>query len=511
VKAAFVAIAVGAMLLLVTLLLSQQTTGAAEKASATALLERFERTSSPRATVHLAERYAGRLELLDPRRALPTWHRHSRADAVRVHDASRRCGDGRRPETSDVELEKAFDFYDAGCRNQELGIFAERAPFIHPSGKSYASLVRNMDRVWLRAHLRSFHVLELGALDPALLDDEDRALASLEPSAWRAIEAGDRLVLAAKWLVVVERGPFGPARLRFHRRSDWDRFSAGGPLVLAPRGSSWCAEEASSTLCWRSLPVAPRDRLVFRVTASIGALLIVLGAAVLAIALVRARRAAEAERVFLLRALTHELRTPATTLKLDVEPLRSSFDELPADCQEPMLRVLDGVDRLARVLDVTGRALALLDEKAKSTTLEPRSVPSFRAWLEEIAAGWPDGVTLTIEGDDAALTIDPDWLAVAVRNLVENAVRHGKPPVRVVAKVENTMLSLRVTDGGETPDFLLKDAVVPFKRGQKSSGLGLGLALAHRIASLSKGRLVHEPRPTTFELRIPIALARTSA
>jgi two-component system osmolarity sensor histidine kinase EnvZ len=206
-----------------------------------------------------------------------------------------------------------------------------------------------------------------------------------------------------------------------------------------------------------------------------------------------------------LRTLTHELRTPATSLRLDIEPLRLAYDDLPAACQEPLLRVSDGIERLHRVLHRSARYLALFETPGAPAgrLVKLRAVPSARALFEELAEEWPEGVRLAAPPEDAPLHTDPEWLGVAVRNLVENAARHGAPPVAVTWAVEGAVLAVRVADGGSTEGFSLRRAVAPFGRSEQSTGLGLGLAIVDRIARLLGGRLSHAPSPTVFALRVP--------
>src|SRR4051812_13265609 len=56
-----------------------------------ALLRAFEDASPPLVTVDVGALYAGREELLDAREVLPTWHRHARAEAAMVFEATRSC------------------------------------------------------------------------------------------------------------------------------------------------------------------------------------------------------------------------------------------------------------------------------------------------------------------------------------------------------------------------------------------------------------------------------------
>ena len=199
-------------------------------------------------------------------------------------------------------------------------------------------------------------------------------------------------------------------------------------------------------------------------------------------------------------------------MSLDIEPLRAAYDELPAGCQEPLLRMADGIGRLQRVLHRSARYLALFetDGAARTTLAKAREIASARELLEELATEWPEGVTL-VHGDvDGPVHTDPEWLGVALRNLVENAQHHGRPPVFVRWRLDGDALVVRVCDGGTTPALTLTKAALPFARAAESQGLGLGLAIVERIARLLRGRLVHEASPTVFELRVPRAAGARS-
>jgi len=301
-------------------------------------------------------------------------------------------------------------------------------------------------------------------------------------------------VLVKDRVVVADRGALGLTKLRFYERSIWERTYA--PLVLVPRSKAPCARPATSLLCWDAPPSGPSAAWRRRVT-GLAATTAAASAVLLGIVFVRERRRAALDRLHLMRTLTHELRTPAMALGLDIEPLRAAYDELPAHLQEPLLRMSAGVARLHRVIHHSARTLALFE--GKGTLATPEKVDSAHEMLRDLAAEWPEGVTLVCEGDDGPIATDPEWLAVALRNLVENACRHGRPPVVVRATFERDALLVRIEDAGSTPAIALRD----LPRSKTGGGLGLGLMLVARIAKALGGTLTHEPRPTAFVLRIP--------
>ncbi len=462
---------------------------AAQPVDTSKVLAAFARENPAALEIDLAARYGGRLELLDPRRTLPTWHRHLQSEAVATYKALRDCSE---PSVfvADPELAKAIDWHAASCAHASplLASLADHPPFIHPAGVSYAHLLIDeslrRDDAWLSAHKRAFHVLELRELPPALLTPDERALSELPPAAFARMLEGHATVLTNAWILHVSHDQYGPTTVALRRRDAWEAFAA--------RQSGFAARRTGA-----------------RALATGGGLLAVAGIALLIAMIVRARREADRERVFLLRTLTHELRSPVTAMRLDVEPLRASFDALPEDCQEPLLRLSEGIERLSRVLEVTGRALSLFDSRVEkgASPIAARVVPSVNAYFEELTGEWPEDVALDLPEEDRTFATDPDWLRVAVKNLVENAAKHGVAPIRVSVQVSGREgkgeLVVRVQDQGKTPDLTLGNVVRPFTKGERSAGLGLGLSLVQRIAETQGGRLRHEPDPTTFELRMP--------
>ncbi len=468
-------------------------------------LKRFVSGRSATLAIDLVARFGGDFDRLDPRAALPSWHSYPREQAVAVHRATRACG-GVAPEIRDRALAKWLEWHDDACR--DLGSARDRhvgtAPFMAPSGDSYAKLAIMREPAtarWVAANKAFFHVSELSALDPALLDEDDRALASLASSARTRILAGDPAVLDDGWLAWVERDQAGPTALRLFARSEWDRYAREHGLELEA-GSGSCAVPATAALCWRAVPLVKRHgtTLLVWLIASLSVLCIAIAA--LLFNFVAARRAAARDRVLVLRTLTHELRTPATSMRLDVEPLRAAYDEIPANCQESVIRLVDGVARLNRALHLSARYLELFDPDASApVALRIETFASAAEYLESLRDEWPEGVELA-GGQDGALTTDGEWLSVALRNLVHNADRHGAKPVRVAWRLEHGSLIVRVSDAGATLGLALADVTSPF-RGQRERGeLGLGLAIVARVAELLGGGLRHEPDPTCFELSI---------
>ena len=185
-------------------------------------------------------------------------------------------------------------------------------------------------------------------------------------------------------------------------------------------------------------------------------------------------------RTRVLAAMSHDLKTPLTRLRLQVEAL----DNPPM--QERIGRELDEMESMVR------EALALfrgLDDG------EPAAAVDMNALLEKIREEFSDmGATVTITGHALRpLTAKPQALKRCLTNLIANAVNFG---TRADIHIEDGAdLVIRVRDRGPgIPEEELERVFEPFyrlesSRNRDSGGTGLGLSIARDIAQAHGGSL----------------------
>jgi two-component system OmpR family sensor kinase len=169
-----------------------------------------------------------------------------------------------------------------------------------------------------------------------------------------------------------------------------------------------------------------------------------------------------------LREAAHELRTPLATMQLGVDAVPDA--EAPA----ALRRMSEQVQRMA---DLTNHLLArarLRTPDGSAVALSPLRLDQLvERTLEEL----PDRDD--VEHVTAPTVVDgqPELIAELVRNLVENAFRHGAPPVRIVV----TDRVLRVSDGGAgIPSARRTHVLRP--GGSTGSGTGTGLVIVAWVA-----------------------------
>ncbi|HZX30111.1 MAG TPA: ATP-binding protein [Rhodocyclaceae bacterium] len=210
--------------------------------------------------------------------------------------------------------------------------------------------------------------------------------------------------------------------------------------------------------------------------------------------LVRLGDALDSERRFTADA-AHELRTPLAAVKVQTQVALMSSD--PSAQSHALSQVLAGVDRSGRLVAQLLR-LARLDPLAIPPNLETVDLADLAEEAVAVVndAGTADGHFLSVHAPEPAILIqgDRDLLAAALRNLVDNAVRHTPAgcAITVEVGVDDGHPRLSVRDNGPgVPESELPKLAERFFRGRavRAEGSGLGLAIVRRIAELHGARL----------------------
>lgn len=207
----------------------------------------------------------------------------------------------------------------------------------------------------------------------------------------------------------------------------------------------------------------------------------------------------EAKRALLL-AISHELRSPLTRARLHAELIEDG------PSRDALLRDLGEMRELIADL-MEGERLA-----AGHSALQ-REPTDLAALVEEVVRELvPAGTPLETDLDPGLgpLSVDPARWRLLVRNLVGNALRHGRPPVRVTLRREGDGLVFAVRDHGPgVPPQVLAQLGEAFyrpdaDRGRASGGVGLGLHLCRRVAQAHGGRLVARDAAPGLEVRVEL-------
>ncbi len=214
--------------------------------------------------------------------------------------------------------------------------------------------------------------------------------------------------------------------------------------------------------------------------------------------------------------VSHELRTPLARIRVALE--LAAEDPIAAkDVLADVTTDLDEIDQLINDILTTARL-----EGGENVPLDRRPIDlgdlADRA-VKRFGARHPHRkLDRQIEGRDREIECDPVLLRRAVDNLLDNAAKYSDPSTTVKLSVvpNGSKVAFEIRDQGiGMSDDDLDRAFTPFwradgSRTRKTGGVGLGLALARRIARVHGGDVTLASVPgkgTTARLEVPLVMA----
>ena len=209
--------------------------------------------------------------------------------------------------------------------------------------------------------------------------------------------------------------------------------------------------------------------------------------------------------------VSHELRTPLARIRVALE-LAAEDPIAATDVLADVGADLDEIDQLISDILTTAR----LDGDHAKIAREPTSLTELvdRA-ARRFSARHPSRTLERAAGEDRAIQCDPVLLRRALENLLDNAAKYSDvgTPVALAVQPNGASVAFEIVDHGiGMSPAELDRAFTPFwradgSRTRKTGGVGLGLALARRIARAHGGDVTLVSRPgqgTTARLEVPL-------
>lgn len=187
------------------------------------------------------------------------------------------------------------------------------------------------------------------------------------------------------------------------------------------------------------------------------------------------------ERTQLLSAVSHDLRTPLTRMRLRVEGIRD------APLREKLIANIDQMEALIA---------SLLDSASHSAAAEGHAAFDLAGLMDEVVSEFVDtGSDVRREGaPTAVITGHAPSLRRVLHNLIDNALRHAGN-ARLSLDTFHDRVEVAIQDDGPGIDETrLSDIMQPWRRGDTPAdagalGYGLGLSIARSIVMAHQGRL----------------------
>ena len=206
-------------------------------------------------------------------------------------------------------------------------------------------------------------------------------------------------------------------------------------------------------------------------------------------------RAVEVDRALMLAGISHDLRTPLTKLRLTLAMLKDADPELVAGAERNVIRIESMLGQF-------------LDFARGFEAEETRAVP-LRSLLQQAIESCAEPAAIVLEAtSDVVIPVKEVALLRAVDNLLTNALRYGKSPIELSARIGDGDLTINVRDRGPgiSPEEA-RDLMRPFARGNAArggEGMGLGLAIVDQVAKAHRGKVEFEHGAATFTVRLRI-------
>lgn len=200
--------------------------------------------------------------------------------------------------------------------------------------------------------------------------------------------------------------------------------------------------------------------------------------------------------------IAHELRTPLAVLAASLE------DEPSHEQLAEARRKLHGMARLI------GQLLTIAELSAKRMRMD-EPLDLVRVARETVAAEAPSaiagGIRIELDSPDEPMPLRGNVAAIAtaLRNLIDNAVRHAGKGGRVTVTLDRAGPAIEVADTGPGIPLERRSTIFePFWRDPKSRGTGIGLAIVRQMAELHRAKItLRDNRPTGTIFRIDFGAA----
>ncbi len=215
--------------------------------------------------------------------------------------------------------------------------------------------------------------------------------------------------------------------------------------------------------------------------------------------------------------VSHELKTPITSVKVLAESLLGQ-EEVPLELyQEFMVDINDELERMNKIINDL-LSLVKMDRSASEVNISEVNVNEFLESILKQLQPIADKRNIAIIFESVrpvTAQVDEVKLAMAFRNLIENAIKYNYDNgwVRVSLNADHKFFYLKVSDSGVGIPEELQDNIferfyrVDKARSRETGGNGLGLAITRNAVLLHRGSIkVHsiEKQGTTFAVRIPL-------
>lgn len=214
--------------------------------------------------------------------------------------------------------------------------------------------------------------------------------------------------------------------------------------------------------------------------------------------------------------VSHELKTPVTTIKGFIETLKEGAIDDPENAKRFLKIISKHVDRLNLIIDDLLTLAKLEDNPEETKAAEEEILPLLKSVIEDYEYKASEKkIVIDINCDDKLTAkINKHLIEQAIGNLLDNAIKYSdkKTKIEAGAYIKNEMLNIYVKDNGwgiseeHLPRLFERFYRIDKGRSREEGGTGLGLAIVKHIVNTMKGFIDVESTPdkgSIFNMKIP--------
>ncbi len=223
-------------------------------------------------------------------------------------------------------------------------------------------------------------------------------------------------------------------------------------------------------------------------------------------------RRSDALKTAMLRAVSHDLRSPLTAILASAGALANAELNLdPADHATLVAAIHEEAMRLNRVvgnlLDISRLEAGVMEAHPELWTIDELVGQA----LDAVSAD-ASRILVELDADTPPVRVDAPQIERVLANLIENALKFSPPGSQVLVRIERGATELRVHVVDHGPGVAATDRELvfqPFRRkGSSTGGTGLGLAIARGFAEANGGRLWTQDDPVGGHFVLALATVR---
>lgn len=412
----------------------------------------------------------------------------------------------------DSEKALLWENYRCGKIKRLPNVFFKRPPYIHPIGRSYAYFAITTGKKaflapdWIKSHLPYFHISELKEIKKIIgkLGGIFDILEEFNNDTLKRMAHRQETLVSRNSVLFKNNNLFHHSTQKYniYGRDNLNNFLKNSPYVVSNYTNGEKCFFQDGGLCW-NYNVKHLFKLAGKSTILlfIGSIALIITVVLLLLGKIRGQKREDEKKRFALRVLTHEFRTPVASMLLQIDRGNKLFDSMDDDIQQVFMRLSNDVYRLQRLTE-TSRNYLRAGQNKKMIEFNFTKIESINGLMEQYIDTHIDKLNFHPLKNDTSFTTDTYWMGICIKNILENAFTHGKPPIEMRLNLILDKFEIEIQDAGECEFSNIKEISYPFVKGSKSGGTGLGLNIVKQIVEQLGGRLIMKTNPTIFKLTI---------